>query len=714
MTKVARIVQGTVTTLLFATAMNVLSADNATTPADRSSPRLAPIVITPTRVEQSSFDLPLSIDVIDADTARSGQPQVNLSETLVRVPGIVAQNRQNYAQDLQISSRGFGARSTFGVRGIRLFADGIPATSPDGQGQAATFDLSTARRIEVLRGPFSTLYGNSSAGVIAVLTEDGPSAPTITADGFVGSFDSHKTGLKFGTDTGPFNLVGHASRFETDGYREHSATTRDQLNTKTRYALSDDSSLTFVAAALHQPDTQDPLGLTRAQVESNPRAAGNNALLFNTRKSIQHDQEGLIFESHLSSAMTLRVLGYAGDRDVTQFLAIPLATQTGARHSGGVVDLDRKFHGADVRLTRQTELLGGPLTLTGGIAYDNQEERRRGFINNNGTVGDLKRDEDDRVHNVDEYVQGEWRFAEPWRALLGVRHSVVRFRSRDHFITGTNPDDSGEVTFRATNPVAGVIYAASSRTNLYANFGRGFETPTFAELAYRSDGVSGLNFALQPSTSNNYEIGLKRLVGTSARFNMALFHVDTKNEIVVASNAGGRSTFQNAGRTERDGVEALFETQLGRGFGTYVAFSYIDAKYTEPFSACTSPPPCTVPTTIAAGKRIPGVPRYTAYGEVSWKESAFGFETALEARWNGKVYVNDGNTEAAPSYAVANWRAGFAQRNARYELSEYVRVDNLFDRRYIGSVIVNASGGQYYEPAPERNYSFGLRLLYRF
>src|ERR1051325_3962355 len=375
-------------------------ADETPPPSDapRTPVSMAPIVITPTRIEQSSFDLPVSIDVLGPAQIQNQQPQVNLSESLARVPGVVAQNRQNYAQDLQISSRGFGARSTFGVRGIRLFSDDIPATSPDGQGQAATLDLNTAKRIEVMRGPFSALYGNSSGGVIALYTEDGPPAPTITADAEAGTFGTTKYGIKFGDTVGPLNYVAHASRFDTDGFREHSAATRDQVNSKFNYALNDSSSLSFIANALHQPDTQDPLGLTRAQVQANPRQAGDNAIAFNTRKTIQHDQEGLVYENRLSAENSIRVLGYTGDRAVRQFLGIPQPQQLPATSSGGVVDLDRQFYGTDVRFTRRTSLADNPLTFTIGAAYDNQDERRQGFINNAGDIGALKRDEDDRVH----------------------------------------------------------------------------------------------------------------------------------------------------------------------------------------------------------------------------------------------------------------------------------------------------------------------------
>ena len=240
------------------------------------------VVITATRAPRPSLDIPASVDRLYADEIREGRAQVNLSESLGRVPGIVVQNRQNYAQDLQISSRGFGARATFGVRGIRLISDGIPATMPDGQGQASTFALASAERIEVLRGPFSSLYGNAAGGVILVETEDPPEKPTVGIDVMGGSYDTWRAGVRLGG----YNTLFDASRFESDGYREHSAVRRDQYNLKLKYPLRAETSLTIVGNQLRQPETQDPLGLTRAQVEQNPRLATPLSIQVNTRKTV--------------------------------------------------------------------------------------------------------------------------------------------------------------------------------------------------------------------------------------------------------------------------------------------------------------------------------------------------------------------------------------------------------------------------------------------
>ncbi len=250
------------------------------------------VVVTATRTPQPTLEVPAAVDRIYSDEIREGRPQVNLSESLGRVPGISVQNRQNYAQDLQIQSRGFGARSTFGVRGIRLIADGIPATAPDGQGQASTFDLGSAERIEVLRGPFSALYGNASGGVIAVDTQDGPRQPTLDGDFLVGSYQTKREALRFGGQFDDVNAIGGASRFQTNGYRDHSWARRDQENAKIKVAPGDSTTLTLVGNSLRQPDTQDPLGLTKTEKDANPRQATPNALLFNTKKSIAQDQAG--------------------------------------------------------------------------------------------------------------------------------------------------------------------------------------------------------------------------------------------------------------------------------------------------------------------------------------------------------------------------------------------------------------------------------------
>ena len=661
------------------------------------------VVVTATRVDQPSLEIPASIDRLYEEDLREGRAQVNLSESLGRVPGIVVLNRQNYAQDLQISSRGFGARASFGVRGIRLIADGIPASMPDGQGQSATFDLGSASRVEVLRGPFSALYGNASGGVINVLTEDGPPVPTLETGLHAGSYDTWRGALKFGWQRAKVGYVGNFSHFESEGYRDHSAVRRDQLNTKLRLSLGEATGLTLVGMALHQPDTQDPLGLTAADVAQNPRQATDVATQFNTRKSIDHDQVGVTLDHALSGATRLQATAWGGTRDVEQFLAfqgdIPVTT------SGGVVNLDRSFRGAALRLFADSSLGGRPLRIATGLEYERMAERRKGFVNNDGVAGALRRNEDNVVASTDLYAQGEWRFAERWSAHAGLRTSRVEFETTDYFIVpaSANGDDSGAIDFSATTPVAGLVFRVDPQTSLYANYGRGFETPTFVELAYRNVG-SGLNFDLVPARSRHVEAGVKAVRAGLARVNAAVFDIHTRDEIVVDQPlGGGRNTFRNAGRTQRRGLEIGAESLLAGSFEARAAYTWLDAVFEEDFG------------TAAAGNRLPGVPKEQLYAEGAWRYAPWGLRVALELLHRSRVPVNDQNDEFAASFSVVNAVIGFEQRGAGWRLSEFLRVDNVGDKSYIGSVIVNDNiNRRFYEPAPRRNLLLGVQASLQF
>jgi iron complex outermembrane receptor protein len=685
----------------------------AQTPAQSTGQKpvvLPEVSVSATRIERDNMDIPASIDTVDQRAIREGNPQVNLSEALNRVPGIVVQNRQNYAQDLQISSRGFGARSTFGVRGLRLIADGIPATMPDGQGQASTFNLSSAKSIEVLRGPFASLYGNSAGGVVQIFTADGPKEPTFALNALYGSYDTYKLGAQYGGQHGPLNVAIDASRFDTGGYRDHSAARRDHFNAKFKYDMGSAGVLTLVMNVLDQPETEDPLGLTAAQVAQNPRQAGGNAFTnaynFNTRKSIAQSEAGLTYDVSLSGNTRLNARLYAGDRQVTQHLALALAAQNAATSSGGVVDLDRGFGGGGVRLTHETRLAGGPLTLSAGVDVDRMKERRRGFINNFGVTGGLKRDEDDEVSNTDVYAQAEWQVTKTLSLLAGVRHSRVEFKSTDYYIVPGNPNDSGAVDYSRTTPALGSTYKITPLLSAYANIGKGFETPTFAELAYRPGGGTGLNFALRPSNSLHREIGLKWLVSDHGRLNVALFRIDVKDEIVVNSNAGGRSDFKNAAGTRREGFELGWAQKFAGGFEAALAYSLLNARFAQSFVAGATP--------VAAGSKLPGIAGNNLFGELVWRHPSNGFHAGIEIRHSGKIWVNDQNAESAGAHTIANLRAGLQQRGKGWKVTEFVRIDNVGNKGYIGSVIVAQAGGQFYEPAPGRNAMIGVNAEFSF
>ncbi|WP_281911127.1 TonB-dependent receptor family protein [Massilia varians] len=671
------------------------------------------VVVSATRSAHTSFDLPAAIDIVDASQLRDTQPRVNASEALAAVPGLVARDRQNYAQDLQISSRGFGARSAFGVRGVRLVADGIPATMPDGQGQAATFNLDIAERIEVLRGPFSALYGNHSGGVVQLFTRDPKGAPSIESSFSAGSDGLRKLDVNAQGSSGKLGYLLDASRFETDGYRAHSAATRDQAYAKLVVEPSATSRLVLTASGLRQDDTQDPLGVTWATYQRDPRAGEIDttdtqspqrtlADRYDTRKSIDHQQFGLTWEQRFGSDRLL-LTAYGGNRRVIQYQSFSRGFQAPPTHSGGVIDFDRDFHGIDANWRAVRELAGGTLRATVGLEVARSVDDRQGFENfvgnTFGVKGNLRRDERNEVSSVDPYAQLEWERG-PWVLTGGVRRSRISFDVTDRFLA--NGNDSGSVDYRHTSPLVGVLYKVSPSLNVYASAARGFETPTLNELFYSGSGA-GFNFRLGPAIGKHLEAGVKAMLMPGVRMNAAVFQVRTEGELVVDSSSGGRTSYRNASATLRQGGELSLDAELGGGWNARLALTALRATYEEGFGA------------VPEGSRLPGIPKTSLYGEFGWKEQSGRFGAAVETIANSRVYAEDTNTATpAPGYAIVNARVQASQQLGRWRFKQYARLNNLFDRNYVGSVIVGDTNRRYYEAAPGRNWIMGVSAQYQF
>ena len=603
--------------------------------------QLPAVVVTATRTEVRAFDVPASISRIGADDIKDGKALVNLSESLGAVPGLLARDRQNYAQDVQISVRGFGARSTFGIRGVRLYVDGIPATLPDGQGQISNVELGSVARIEVLRGPFSALYGNSAGGVIQVFTEEGTGPATISTSVALGSDGLQRLGAQLSGANGGLGYTLSTSRLRTDGYRDHSTTERSLGNAKLTWRVDADSKFTIVANSVGLPTAQDPLGLTRVQFTANPRGVDQAALDYNTRKTVNQTPVGGTFEHRITVNHTFSVMAYNGHRGTEQFQSIPRATQAGALNPGGVIRLGRNYTGLDLRWMGKWQ----DLSVVGGLAYDELSERRQGFQNfigstlgaGLGVLGPLRRDENNHVASTDPYLQAAWMVTPAFTLNAGVRHSKVTFTSTDGYVVGINPNDSGRATYSATLPVLGALYALSNEVHLYATAGQGFETPTLNELAYRSGGLTGLNFGLQAAKSNSVEAGVKTQRPGWGELTAAAFRTGTSNEIVTQTNSGGRATFQNAGATRRTGVELGWSAELAQNWRAQAAATVLSATYQDAFLTCSATPCAAANVLIPAGNRIPGIARGSLFAALKWAPPN-GWRAGLEARYLSRFF----------------------------------------------------------------------------
>ncbi|MES2859211.1 MAG: TonB-dependent receptor [Pseudomonadota bacterium] len=645
-----------------------------------------------------AFELPASLDAVrlDGDGARAG---VQVSAHLGGVAGVQARDRQNHAQDLQLSIRGFGARSTFGVRGVRLLADGIPATMPDGQGQLSHFALDGAERIEVLRGPFSALYGNSSGGVVQLFSADGRDPTEARLSAVAGSHGMAQLSARWLGRSGAWSQAISAMHFRTDGHRAHSAARRGLVNGKFGWDGASGARVDVVLNAVDIPKAQDPLGLSADQLREDPRQAPAQALAFNTRKSVRQGQAGVTWRQPFADGHALQAMAYAGSRDVVQFLAVPVASQANPLNGGGVIDLASAYAGLDLRWTWQGTLAGRTVDAAVGTNVDRLRQHRRGFENFRGTAlgvrGALRRDERNQVGNVDRYAQAWWRIAPRWSLLAGVRHSRVSFESRDGYVIGTNPDDSGRVAHGRSTPVAGLGFEVREGLRLHVASGRGFETPTFNELAYRADGGAGLALELRPATSRNLELGAKWRGPRGARIDAALFRADTDDELAVASNVAGRSTFRNVGRSRRQGAELSARLPLRTDWEAQLAWTWLDARFLGGFGA------------VPAGARIPGIPHQQAYLRLQWQPGPWTL--AAEGVGTGNVLADDRGLARAAGHGLLHLEVSRRWATLGGGLQGFMRLDNALDRAHVGSLIVNEANGRYFEPGIGRSLQLGVR-----
>lgn len=680
---------------------------------DHDQPAQLPTIkVEATRTDTSYMETPASIFRVDMPES-SQSAQVNLTEIVKGVPSIQLRNRENYAQDLQLSMRGFGARSTFGVRGIRLYVDGIPATMPDGQGQTSNIDLSSLSHLEILTGPFSSLYGNSSGGAILATTKEGVGKDSIEMSYASGSHNKNRAGLilQDGSDHqyAPSYIIS-SSYFDTDGFRDHSGANKILNNAKLTWNLDDGSKINWITNYV-KINADDPQGLNRQQWQNNPRQVNDTNNTYNVRKNIDQTQTGITWSKPINDQHELYGMAYFGNRQVTQYQSIPRSAQLNPNHAGGVIDFERNYYGADFRWTGKELLSNTRFSI--GVAVDKMDEDRKGFENFNlvagepsyGVKGTLRRDEDNSLWSIDPYLQASWQFLPTWRLDTGVRYSNVHYKSKDHYLS--NGNDSDKTEYDKILPSAALSWQILPELLAYVSYAKGFETPTFTEMAYQADSSKlGFNFDLKPSTSDNYELGLKSQ-NQLGDFTVAVFQSKTQNDIVSAGSSNGRSTFRNADRTLRKGAEFTWNKQVWKDITVNASYAYLDATFDS------NVPALGKIAEIPKDNAIPGIAKNQAFIGLAWKPDQ-GFYAGLDTQYMDKIYVDDSNSDAAASYTIASIYTGYAWKYADWGFNSFARVDNLFDKNYAGSVIVNDGNSRFFEPADGRNWSAGISVSKQF
>jgi len=656
------------------------------------------------RMALRAFDTPGAVHVLDAEAIAAAGPQVNLSEALGAVPSVVSLNRNNYAQDLQISLRGFGARAAFGLRGIRLITDGIPASTPDGQGQSSTVALTSADRIEVLTGPLALIHGNAAGGVIQTRTREAgerPEAQLLQVSGTNGlSRSSVQLSGRMG-ERQQIGMVADYSQFETDGWREHSAARRQQFNGVLTVDAAPGTRIRWVANLFDMPLALDPLGLTAAQLRD-PSAAGTLAVERGTRKTVSQEQLGAVLEHHLNNGLQLQGRLFVGQRDNLQYQA-----------SNSWVGLDRRYHGLGLQL--QGELRPGTDTrlrwVTGFERERAVEQRQGGAALDGERTGLLNRHEWNISGNGDLFAQLQADLGSTLSLTAGWRRSQVTLVSRDVWLDD-GVDGSGRVRYSASSPVLGLTWHLQPDLNLYLNHGRGFETPTLAEAAYTLAGssvVGRFNPALAAATSRHLEAGLKWHPSAGTRLEAALYRIHTDNEIAVARSVAGRTAFDNATRTARHGLELSAQHRWSAHWRSLAAWNLIRARYDSAFNR------------VAAGNALPAVPGQQLFASLQWSQAGFapagqmpraGTEITLDAVARARLWADDANTLAAPGHGLLHLRLRHRWTWGAVRMLAFAGIDNLADRRFVGSVIVNQASGAIFEPGLPRQASVGVQMQF--
>lgn len=660
----------------------------------QATPELNTITVTSGRLERSLYDTPAAMSVVDQSEIQDGQQRLKLDESLGQVPGVFLQNRENFAQGERLSIRGFGARAPFGVRGVTVLVDGIPYTLPDGQAQLDAIDLDSAERIEVIRGPASVLYGNAAGGVLSVTTPDGRYDEDHTTLRLEGGSDGYgKFAAGHSGHDGPWSHNISFSALNFDGYRDHSHVEKYLLNGKLRRDLGSDRALTLVLNLLDNPRSDDPGALTAEQVEEDRQQAGRFTEEYDTGQTVDQQVVGLRYEDLSAGPGEFYAKTFYLHRNFDQQLPYP---------GDSLINYDRDYYGASTEYHQSLSFGSLPFRYVTGIEARRQEDDRgRRNVAFSGEIEGVSADEVQTATALGLFAQGDLDLTDTVTASLGGRFDRVDLEVDDDYLD--DGDQSGDKTFNQWSGSAGLSWRYRPDHQAYANISTAFETPTFSEFANPS-GVGGFNPDIEPQKSVNHELGLRGHFGYNVDYDLTLFWVDVRDELIPYELAGDsdRTFYRNAGDTTRKGIEMAVGWRFAPAWRLESALTLARYRFDDYESSGNN----------YDGNRIPGLPEQTWNNQLKWRGSSERF-AAIEARYVGDMKADDANTVDVDDYWLLSLRGGDGWYVSRDTLLKaYAGIRNLTDEEYFANVRINASNGRYYEPASGRTVYAGLELTF--
>jgi len=649
---------------------------------------LTPITVKATRFNTDDIQSPLALTVVSKSFIQRGQAQLSVNESLNSVPGLFALNPNNFAQDLRVSIRGFGARAAFGIRGVKVLVDGIPESTPDGQAQVDNLSLGVLNSIEVIRGPASSLYGNASGGVISFTTEDPGPTPFVEARILAGSYGLQQYQLKTGAQKGKFSYLLHGAHVQTNGYRVNSGMKNTLLNGKLGIQINEKDKLNILLNYGNSPQADDPGGINLDQVAEDRRSARTQNISFQGGEMVEQIRAGIVYDRALPKNGQLQFKAYHTYRDFSNKLPFEF---------GGIVEFKRNFSGVGLNYEKESTLSSKTHRLKAGIEFENQSDDRQRFKNLSGKKGDQTLDQNESFLNLGVFLVQELDFSEALKFMFGMRYDLIRLKASDYFTA--NGDQSGSSTLSRYSPTLGVVYKLSDNSSLYGNISSSFETPTLSELSNNPSGEGGFNSELKPQEATNFEIGFKGIANSRLRYELAFFKINVSNEILPfeLESFPGRDFFQNAGSTDRLGTELSVHYKITKGLTAYWTYTFSDFTFKE-FDDNN-------------GNVLPGIPKHSNFIALNYATST-GFFASIQSRLIGEIYTKNDNTIKDNNYKVINLNFGYLKSFDKVAVEPFFGVNNLLNETYNDNIRINAFGGRFYEPAPGMNVYGGIKVKF--
>jgi iron complex outermembrane recepter protein len=655
----------------------ILAQNDSTT----RSKELQAITVLSSRFMAKDIQTPMAISVIDQSRLQIGQSKMSLFESLGAVSGVFAMNSENFAQDLRISIRGFGARAAFGMRGIKVIMDGIPESIPDGTAKVGNLDVGTMERMEIIKGPSSGLYGNASGGVISIFTEN-PTNLFAESQTQIGDFGLRRYQFKTGQTVNKLTYFVSASRLTSTGFRNHSAIERNFFNGKFIYNFSENTKLTFLVNHIDSPRAEDAGGLTQADIDKNRKQARQQNLDFDASETFKQSRVALIFDQKINEKHAINARVFYLNRDFNS--KQPL-------EASGQISFQRTFAGGGFNYQFTTN----KYRLKTGLDLENQQDNRQRYDNRRGERSTLRLDQTENFNNIGAFLLQELNILPQLKLSLNTRFDDIELKISDNFLSDGN--QSATQSFQRFSPMLGLSYSPTNSYSIYTNFSTNFETPSLNELSNNPSGTGGFNPDLNPQKSRNYELGYKGILGKKFRVDASLFYIEVEDEIVPFQLAGqvGRTYFRNAGLSERKGLELGLTYKVLNGLTTFFNYTYSDFQYKS------------YQTTAGRfdGNTLPGIPKHNIYGEVRYFPKV-GLYAIAQIRSINKIYADDANTVENKGYVTVNLRAGYQYKIGNFQFEPFVGVNNLLNEIYNANVQINATANRYFEPA-QGNFLFG-------